>query len=376
MRITRIELQNFRNHIDTSVDWAPHLNVLTGPNGVGKTNLIDAIHYLCMSRSFVTNSDMYVVHQGDSFFKISGTFEGSIRKEFKVSCSYSRGDGKKIFVNDSPLERLSELIGMIPVVVLSPVDKKLTSEGPSERRSFLDSLISQISKAYLRDLIDYRKIIRQRNRLLSEYKMPDQVMKSYLEPWNIQLIETGARIVAKRTEVLNEYRSFLEEAYSRISNIKHKPHFEYKTFCEPSSDPKTVEEQYRQVIEDSFDKERDVEYTTVGPHRDDIVFYLDDFELRKFGSQGQHRLFAISLKLAQLFFFSEYLDDLPILLLDDVFGDLDPHKTEVLLQMLANHEGQTFITSANPLAFNQFVDFSNSSNKHLQFDRGEIINQI
>lgn len=375
MRITHIELNNFRNHIDVSVDWASHLNVLTGPNGAGKTNLIDGIHYLCMSRSFVSNSDMYVVHQGDTFFKISGHFEGKIRSGFKVSCTYSRGEGKKIFVNDSPLDRLSDLIGMVPVVVLSPADKKLTSEGPSERRSFLDALISQISKAYLRDLIDYRKIIRQRNRLLSEYKMPDEVLRAYLEPWNIQLVETGSRIIAKRTEVLTQYQYFLQDAYSKMSNIRHEPHFEYKTFCEQSTNVQEIEEQYRQAISKAYGKERDVEYTTVGPHRDDIIFYLDDFELRKFGSQGQHRLFAISLKLAQLFFFSEHLDDLPILLLDDVFGDLDPHKTEVLLAMLAEHEGQTFITSANPLSFAEHIDFNDEANKHLQLDKGEIIRQ-
>lgn len=373
MRITHIELQNFRNHSDITVDWAPHLNVLTGPNGAGKTNLIDAIHYLCMSRSFVTNSDLYVVHQGDSFFKISGDFEGKIRESFKVGCAYSRGEGKKIFVNDSPLDRLSDLIGMIPVVVLSPSDKKLTSEGPTERRSFLDSLISQISKSYLRDLIDYRKIIRQRNKLLSKYNVPDNMMEHYLEPWNVQLVETGARIIAKRTEILEQYQHFLQEAYSRMTDIKHEPHFQYKTFCEASTNLEDVKAQYREALESSYDKEREVEYTIVGPHRDDMVFYLDDFELRKFGSQGQHRLFAISLKLAQLFFFSEYLDDLPILLLDDVFGDLDPHKTEVLLQMLANHEGQTFITSANPLAFDQHVDFNNISNKHLKLNEGEIV---
>jgi DNA replication and repair protein RecF len=150
MRITQLSLTNFRNHTKKRVTWAPRLNVITGPNGSGKTNLIDAIHYLCMTRSFVSSSDQYVVSEGEKFFMIEGDFEGEIRSSFKVGCSYSRGEGKRIFINNSPLNRLSDLIGMVPVVVLSPEDQKLTYDGPSERRRFIDGFISQISPAYLK----------------------------------------------------------------------------------------------------------------------------------------------------------------------------------------------------------------------------------
>jgi len=357
MRILSIELQNFRNHEEVRLDWARHLNVITGPNGVGKTSLIDAIHYLCMTRSFVANSDQYVLNRNASSFQIKGAFEGQIRANFTISCIYSRGEGKKIYVNESPLERLSDLIGVVPVVVLSPDDKKLTSEGPNERRSFLDALISQISKSYLRDLIEYRKVLKQRNRLLSDYDdrhLPDDL----LEPWNIQLVETGSHIIAMRTRILKDYRTFLQDAYHKMSGIDLVPDFEYKTFCEPSSEREQIREQFTRVLADQAAKERELRYTVVGPHRDDLIFTLDGMELRKFGSQGQHRLFAVSLKLAQLFFFSEYLDDLPILLLDDVFGDLDPHKTGVLLDTLADHEGQTFITAANPVPFDEHIRFT------------------
>lgn len=372
MRITKIRLQNFRNHVDTEVEWAPHLNVITGPNGAGKTNLIDAIHYLCMSRSFVSNSDMYVVNQDSTFFMIKGHFEGNIRSEFEVSCSYSRGEGKKIFVNDSPLDRLSDLIGRVPVVVLCPEDKKLTSEGPSERRSFIDSFISQISPRYLQDLLDYRKIIRQRNKLLQEFRGSRSVLISYLEPWNVQLIETGSQIIAKRTEVLNQFQEYLSKEYDMITGMKHKPHLKYQTICEPSEDIEAIKDAYETELEEKIDKELEREYSIVGPHRDEIVFYLDDFELRKFGSQGQHRLFALSLKLAQLFYFSEELDDLPIFLLDDVFGDLDPHKIEVLLNALVEHAGQTFITSANPIPFDEYVTFDYTRNRSYRIENSEV----
>lgn len=372
MRTTSTRLQNFRNHVDTQVEWAPHMNVIIGPNGAGKTNLIDAIHYLCMTRSFISTSDIYVVNQDATFFMVKGHFEGNIRASFDVGCSYSRGEGKKIFVNESPLDRLSDLIGMVPVVVLAPQDKKLTSEGPAERRSFIDSFISQISPRYLKDLLDYRKARKQRNRLLQEFHGSRDVLLAYLEPWNVQLVEYGSRIVAKRTEVLNQFQEYLTKEYELISGMQHKPRLEYQTFCKPSEEIKTIEERYKEELEKALENELEREITTVGPHRDEVVFYLDDFELRKFGSQGQHRLFALSLKLAQLFYFSDELDDLPIFLLDDVFGDLDAQRTEVLLNALIDHAGQTFITSANPIPFGDYVTFDGTKNRKYRVEQGNV----
>ena len=372
MRNTHTELTNFRNHLSTKVDWAPNLNVITGPNGSGKTSLIDAIHYLCMSRSFVSNTDMYVVNQDETYFMVSGHFEGQIRSEFDVACSYSRGDGKKIFVNDSPLERLSDLIGMVPVVTLTPDDKKLTLEGPAERRSFIDSFISQISPAYLRDLIEYRKVRKQRNALLQEFRGPVSVLEAYLEPWNVQLVEAGARIVAKRYEVLENLKDYLAKDYAMVSGMDLTTNLEYQTFCEPSADVKAIEKEYYEQLEKVQPKEIDREYTSVGPHRDEVIFYLDDFELRRFGSQGQHRLFKLSLKLAQLHYYSDELDDLPILMLDDVFGDLDLKKTEILLDALQQHKGQIFITSANPIPFEDYVTFDGENNRFYEVKDGNI----
>lgn len=372
MRNTSLELLHFRNHLKTNVEWAPHLNVITGPNGAGKTSLIDAIHFLCMSRSFVSTTDQYVINSDETYFMIKGHFEGQIRSQFDVSCSYSRGDGKKIFVNDSPLDRLSDLIGMVPVVVLAPDDKKLTLEGPIERRGFLDSFISQISTSYLRDLIDYRRIRRQRNSLLKDFRGSISVLKTYLEPWNQQLVETGSRIVAMRHNVLENFKAYLEKDYAMISGMNLTTNLKYQTFCEPTSDVKQIEQHYFEILDKTGDKEIEREQTLTGPHKDEIIFYLDEFELRRFGSQGQHRLFALSLKLAQLHYYSEELDDLPILMLDDVFGDLDPIKTKMLLQTLQEHDGQIFITSANPVPFENYVTFDGTRNKIFEVLDGKI----
>jgi DNA replication and repair protein RecF len=356
MRIHRLKLTNFRNHQAAEVHFAPHINLITGQNGAGKTNLIDAIHYLCMSRSFVAASDMYVPHHDEKYFMIEGDFQGEIRSSFKVSCSYSKGDGKKIFVNDSPLDRLSDLIGMVPVVVLSPEDKKLTSEGPVERRTFMDAFISQISPKYLRNLIKFRKIRKQRNRLLQEFRGPLSDLQMHLEPWNIQLAETGAAIIYKRSEVLKQFKRYLALQYRTISELKLEPTLEYQTICKELDSEADIAQKYEALLNENFEKEAEREQTLIGPHRDEVVFYLDEMELRKYGSQGQHRLFSMALKMAQLFYYTDQLDDLPIMLLDDVFGNLDQHKIDVITETLTKHSGQTFITSATdrPFTVSQF----------------------
>lgn len=343
-----LSLKNFRNHQHTEATWGEQVNIITGPNGAGKTNLLDAIHYLCMSRSFTSSSDQYVVHQDSSTFRIQGIFKGNIRSTFEVACTYERGEGKKIWVNDSPLDRHTELIGLVPVVLVSPEDKKLTSEGPVERRSFLDALICQTSSAYLDDLIRYRKITRQRNRLLADtFHVPHHI-SDMLEPWNQQLVETGSQIIIKRIGVIRKFLVFLSQAHMQLTGSELKPWMRYKTLCDPDIPESQVREIYARELAKSEERELERQQTVIGPHRDDLVFFLNDMELRKFGSQGQHRIFALALKMAQLYFYSEELEDLPVFLLDDVFGDLDPQKTEIVMNMLLQHKGQSFITAAHP----------------------------
>jgi len=207
---------------------------------------------------------------------------------------------------------------------------------------------------------------------LKDFQGSISVLKSYLEPWNIQLVETGSRIIATRFQVLENFKAYLERDYAMISGMDLTTGLEYQTFCEPSVNPQDIQVQYEKALEETVDKEIEREQTLTGPHKDEVVFYLDDFELRRFGSQGQHRLFALSLKLAQLHYYSDELDDLPILMLDDVFGDLDLKKTEILLEALQNHAGQTFITSANPVPFEKYVDFDGKRNKFFSVHNGII----
>lgn len=379
MRINTLTLRQFRNHSDTHVAFRPGINLITGPNGAGKTNLIDAIHYLCMSRSFTTGSDQYIMKQGSSGFSLDAMAEGSIRASFRVACSYERGEGKQFRVNDSPLPRLTDLIGLIPVVVLSPEDKKITRDGPAERRGFLDKMISQVSHSYLSELVTYRKIVQQRNRLLSSHHMRTDVKEAQLEPWNAQLARAGAHIIYKRQQVLAQFSHFLEKSYQRISGIKLRPHFVYNSLSglELPAEEADIEQHFMGLMRRDRDREFERELTLNGPHRDDLIFYLDDMELRKFGSQGQHRLFALALKLAELELFSELLEDLPVFLLDDVFGDLDPSKIEVLTAMLNAHNGQAFITAANQSPFQGLIPFdADGANAHFAVSHGPEISTV
>lgn len=347
----RLSLTHFRNHHQTDVEWGEKINIITGPNGAGKTNLLDAIHYLCMSKSFSSSSDQYVVQKGYPSFLIKGAFKGNIRKSFEISCSYGRQEGKKLWINDSPIERFSDVIGRVPVVLVSPEDKKLTGEGPVERRAFIDAFISQASPLYLQEIIRYRKIIRQRNRLLSDaYGAPSR-LKALLEPWNLQLLKSGTKIIHKRSEIVRTFQHFLEKAHKELADSDMMPSLYYKTLYDTSADEVPAEEtiyaHYEQTLDELFQKETERQQTMAGPHRDDLVFFLDGMELRKFGSQGQHRIFALALKMAQLYYYSEQLEDHPILLLDDLFGGLDLKKTEIIMNMLLEHPAQSFITAAH-----------------------------
>ncbi|MEX0593196.1 MAG: DNA replication and repair protein RecF [Balneolaceae bacterium] len=362
MILDRLSIQQFRNHTETTVDLAPRINVFTGQNGAGKTSLIDAIHYLCMSRSFVSSSDRYVVQTGETWFMLEGMFRGNIRSEFRVGCSYDKGEGKKIFVNRSPLDRFSDLIGMVPVVVLSPEDRKLTDEGPVWRRSFLDGFISQLSTSYLRDLIHYQRVRKQRNRVLQQLAYSSSLEPSMLDPWDQQLVRFGSRLMIARHHVIQRLQKYLANQYEALSGMEHRPNLVYQTLCDASRSPDEVESDYHKILSESRERELEREQTLTGPHRDEVVFFLGDMELRNYGSQGQHRLFTIALKLAQLFYYSDELDDLPLMLLDDVFGNLDKATCQLVLEMLQHHPGQIFITSASESPFEQMsIDWSGNN---------------
>ena len=293
--------------------------------------------------------------------EVEGRFEGEQRPELRVRLVYVPSEGKRIFINGAPLERLSQIVGLLPVVVFSPEAQALTAGGPEERRRFLNNIMSQARPVYLDDLLKYRRTLRQRNELLTQYRRaPHTVQPSLLASWDAELVALGSRVVTARLRFLNEFSGFLEEAYRRIEAVAEQPTIEYVPFAKlgPEADEEAVAEAYRERLAHTARRERQLGRTLAGPHRDELVFRLDNFEVRRYASQGQHRTFGMALKLAQYFYLYNRLEEAPILLLDDVFDTLDAQRTEAFLALLQSDAvGQSLITAAQRSLFDGMISF-------------------
>ena len=362
MILRSLRLRSFRAHASTEVEFAPSVNVLYGPNGVGKTNVLEAVHYLCLTKSFTAARDRYAVRQGAPHFEIEGEYEGIRRTPMTVRLAYVPGDGKKIFVNGAPLDRLADIVGRLPVVAFSPEDHKLTAGGPSERRRFLNNILSQARPVYMDDLMKYQRARKQRNEVLRSYKKrPEPPPASMLAPWTEKLVALGSRVILRRHRFLTAFRDDLTDAYSRIQRVAEEPSIEYDTIDDLGDDPSLddVEARFRQKLERKRSHEENRGTTLVGPQRDELVFRLNDLEVRRYGSQGQHRTFGMALKLAQYFYLRDRGDAMPLLLLDDAFGKLDAPRTDVFLELLMSDVvGQSFITGTRRAPFDDTVDFA------------------
>lgn len=350
MVLKRLRLLSFRAHADTMVQFADKVNMIYGPNGAGKTNLLEAIHYLCLSKSFIASQDGYVLRKGAPYFEVEGHFEGDRRPELTVRLAYVPGEGKRVFVNGAPLERLADLVGLVPVVVVSPEDQALTSGGPDERRRFLDNIMSQARPVYLDDLLKYRRALKQRNALLQQLRRaPRSVDPSIRASWDAELVLLGTRLIAARQRFLAEFDDFLDRAYRQIEEVAERPSIEYDTIAPlpDEADDATIRQQFEAEIERVAAREQKLGRTLIGPHRDELVFRLDDFEVRRYASQGQHRTFGLALKLAKYFYLHDRTEEHPVLLLDDVFDTLDVRRTRAFVDLLQTPTvGQSFITAA------------------------------
>ena len=376
MRLRSLRLLSFRAHAETEVAFAPGVNLIVGPNGAGKTNLLEAIHYLCLTKSFLTSTDTNALRQGCPYFEVEGQFEGEQRPSLAARLVYVPDEGKRLFLNKAPLDRLSEIVGQLPVVVLAPADGALTAGGPEERRRFLDNTLSQARPTYLGDLMGYRRALKQRNALLFSHRRsrtaPDPAA---LEAWNEELVTLGARLIERRRRFIGEFVGFLAEAYEQIESVGEEPSIEYQTAV-PLTEEMTeadIAEAFRTALHRLARRERERGRTLAGPHRDELVFRLGTFEVRPYASQGQHRTFGLALKLAKYFYLRDRLDETPLLLLDDVFGDLDPRRADIFLQLLQSDAvGQSLITAARGEPFDDAVDFSSETHRAIRIVHGEV----
>ncbi|MDR9388222.1 MAG: DNA replication and repair protein RecF [Balneolaceae bacterium] len=379
MKLHSLKLSNIRIHQEFELTPHPQFTILTGPNGVGKTSVVDAIHMVCMSRSFVTKTDRWLARKPGATFHIEASFSSSQRSEMTLECRYdgSAKPPKRFYVNDSPLDKLHHLIGRVPVVVISSEDHELSHEGPVFRRSFLDGFLAQLSPAYLESLLRFRQVRRQRNALLGQfaqsgrggsaqdgsksgsqghtqgYSASESALKQALEPWNEPYAKAAVDIIRARLSLVEELENGLQTQFSALGvQSDGQPTLEYKTFMPQASPstPPTVEDALA-AMEAAFDREKDRGLSLVGPHRDELAFGLNGLPLRQYGSQGQHRMFVLALKLAEAVYFHEHHEEPPILILDDVFGNLDDANRANVCALLDSLGLQVFITSATTTLF-------------------------
>jgi len=366
----------FRAHEASELTFDPGINLIYGPNGAGKTNILEAIHYLCLSKSFLTSNDRLVLQRGAPYFEIVGSFTGNHRRDLEIRFVYHRREGKRIFTNGAPLERVADLVGRIPLVSFAPGDIIITVGAPVERRRFINKILCQERPAYLAHISRYRRIMRQRNELLYKARRSNQVLgPEAIAPWDAQLILYGSKVIAMRMKFVMDFATFLEDAYRHLATIDEKPTMDYRGIAGlgPDGSEKEIAETFRQRLEKAAQSERQVGRTLVGPHRDDIRLAIDDLELRQYASQGQHRTFGIAIKLAQYLYLNDRLEEPPILLLDDVFDSLDDRRTWAILDLLQGDVfGQTLITAAGKEGLSRRVSFADAANGCVQIRGGRV----
>lgn len=334
MIIESLELKNFRNYESLEISFDKGKNILYGDNAQGKTNILEALYLCSTSKSHKGSKDRDIIRFGEEEAHIKLI----IRKNdipFRIDMHLKKSKTKGIAINGVPIKKSSELFGVNNIIFFSPEDLAIIKNGPSERRKFIDMELCQIDKFYLHNLLNYNKIINQRNFLLKElnYKF-DKSLYGTLDVWDMQMADYGNKIIKRREEFIKQINEIIIHIHDKLSGGKEILNIKY----EPNTDAESLEEN----ISKSREKDIKLKTTCVGPHRDDLGFYLKDMDIRKFGSQGQQRTAALSLKLSEIEFVKKVINDEPILLLDDVMSELDSNRQNYLLDSI--NDIQTIIT--------------------------------
>ncbi len=376
MVLTKLTLRSFRAHAETEVSFRDKVNTVCGPNGSGKTNLLEAIHFACLSKSFLTPTDAYALRTGDPFFEITARFESSTRSAATVRVAFVPGEGKSVMINGSRLDRMADLVGRFPVVVLSPADHNITSGGPEERRRLVDNILSQAHPVYFADLIAYRRALKQRNALLRSLNHPRNASNGQLASWTEECAALGSRLVARRHRFVREFSGFLDNAYRTLESVAEEPSIRYRTLVasELRDDETQIHTQYLDRFRESAARELEQGRTVVGPHRDEFLFSLDGMEVRRYASQGQHRTFALALKLAQYLYIQDSICEPPVFLLDDALDNLDPTRRAAIVDLLQSDAiGQSIITAADVHLFSPTLDYTAASNRLIRVAEGGVV---
>ncbi|MFC6267411.1 DNA replication/repair protein RecF [Frigoriflavimonas asaccharolytica] len=346
MFILKLSLLNFKNHTERHFEFSPEINCFVGNNGVGKTNVLDALHYLSVGKSFLGNTDANNIASGEDFFSIEAGISTE-EKDSIIKIILPRDAKKLIKKNDKSYDRISDHIGFLPSVIISPYDSNLITDSGESRRKFLDSMISQTDSTYLYSLIQYQKIIKQRNALLKYFSKNRTYDANALEIYNQPLTKFGAEIYTKRSNFITQLLPIIQQYYEIISNGIEKINVGYETQLHTENSDE-VETRFLALLNQNNSRDRMLTYTSTGIHKDDLLFTMNEIPIKKIGSQGQQKSFLIALKLAQMIVMKNLTGKTPLLLLDDIFDKLDDSRVSQLVKLVnQEHFGQIFITDTN-----------------------------
>ena len=339
MYLQQLSVINFKNYTEADLTLSDGVNVFAGNNGAGKTNLLDAVHYLSLCKSYFNPIDSQQIKQDADFFMVGGIFSKDDRQN-NVACAVKRNQKKQFKHNKKEYPRLADHIGKYPLVMISPYDISIIIEGSEERRKFIDNVISQTDNRYLDELITYNKILTGRNVLLKRIAETSRYDPALLEVLNEQLSISGNRIFIKRKAFMENFTGIFNAHYSFLTDDAEMVELLYES--------QLLQEEFSTLLVKSSEKDRQLERTTTGIHKDDLHFSINGMPIKKFGSQGQQKSFLIALKLAQYSFLYNQTGFKPLLLLDDIFDKLDDLRITKLMQMVSNNDfGQVFITDTS-----------------------------
>lgn len=339
MHLKTLNLINYKNFKNQTFEFNSKVNCFVGSNGVGKTNILDAIYHLSFGKSYFNPIASQNIKHGEDFFVVDGRYSKDLKEE-KIIVSLKKGGKKVIKRNSKSYNRFSDHIGLLPLVIISPVDRDLITEGSDLRRKFIDGVISQNDKIYLDQIIRYNKILSQRNSLLKQFYLSRTFDHDTIEIYDEQLSKIGNLIFNKRKEFLELFSPIFFEKYSIISNNKEKVNLNYKSQLKNHA--------LQELLISNIEKDKVLQYTSAGIHKDDIEFLIGNYPIKKFGSQGQQKSFLIALKLAQFEVLKAKSGNSPILLLDDIFDKLDSKRVKQIIKMVNDSNfGQLFISDTD-----------------------------
>jgi len=345
MFIHKLSLTNYKNHEKKVFSFHEKMNAFIGLNGAGKTNILDALYFLCIGKSYFSSFDKQVVKHDNQFFRLVAEIETDTKN--KIVVTYELGKRKKIIVNDIPLLKAANHIGNFPVVVVAPNDNILILGGSSERRKFIDVSISQINRTYLNDLIKYNNVLSQRNALLKQAEKKG-IDKSLLAIYNTDLVRLGEQLFQERKKFVQEIESFFKESFQFLSAKNEGFSIKYKSDLQEHS--------FEELLENSLQKDLILRRTTKGVHKDDLIFSMHNELIKDFGSQGQQKTFLLALKLTQFNFLKDQLNKVPLFIVDDIFDKLDNERSKKLIQFLAEQNAQVFISNTDEHIFQELIN--------------------